>query len=182
MFKIKRFSLRKSEDGFTLMEAAVSLVILSLLSVVVWQGLINAGKLIGKTTDYSLNTAQTLQLDNYVRKKVSEVTPPFWSGTIDMESEPDRVRIPYYKGETETLLVITFEKDYLTLAIQKKDEEQPDEIKSFGPFSDVKIELAFDKDDTACGIGFDITPFKSSDKPIQIVTRFGSNPYLLKGD
>jgi prepilin-type N-terminal cleavage/methylation domain-containing protein len=172
----KRCGFIRNENGFTYIEMMVALIIVSLVGVIIWQGIANAGKLLDKITVHSSSTVKLMQMEESMRRLIGKVRYPFWVNELEIVDRDDEITIPYYEGKSNTLLVVKYEDEHVIIGTRYRDTEQMDDVKYFGPFSDATIELARNEDEVVIGVSFIMYAVKKSSDPVKITARFGSNP------
>jgi len=170
----------RSDKGFTYIEMMVALIILSLVGVLVWQGITGAGKLLDKISVHSSTTVRLMQTEEAVRGLVGNIRIPFWMSVIELEEVEGEIAIPFYEGRSDTLLEIKYEDSFLIIGTRETDEEQMEDVKSFGPFSNADIEVGRNQEGELFGITVVLYPVRSSLDPVHITARFGSNPFWAK--
>ena len=158
----------------------VALIILSLVGVLVWQGISGAGKLLDKISMHSSTTMRLMQTEEAVRGLVGNIRIPFWMSAIELEEVENEIAVPFYEGRSDTLLEIKYEDSFLIIGTRNTDEDQREGVKSFGPFSNADIEVWRDQGGELLGITVVLYPMRSSLDPVHITARFGSNPFWAK--
>jgi prepilin-type N-terminal cleavage/methylation domain-containing protein len=167
----------KSDDGFTLLEITVGLVVISLIGVVVWQGASWTGRLFEKISSSVFSTVRTVQLDRCLRDETARVKAPFWVKEFEArENEGHTLSVPYLDGDADSYLVLEFRNDYIRVGRGKRGSEDVVTLHSFGPFEDVSCEIARSGEEREYGIKVSVRPGQTS-KSVEIVARFGSNPF-----
>jgi prepilin-type N-terminal cleavage/methylation domain-containing protein len=174
--KTPRCGFSKSKSGFTYIEMMVALIILSLVGVLVWQGISASGKLLDKISVSSSTTMRLMQTEESVRELVGKIRIPFWINAMELEEGEGEIAVPFYEGRGENLLIIKYEDGSLIIGNRGTDEEQMHGVKSFGPFSNAEIGVARSEEGELFGITVVLYPVKSPLKPLYITARFGSNP------
>ena len=174
--KPEKSILSKNDDGFTLLEIMVGLVILSLIGVVVWQGISHTGRLFEKISSSLFSTIRTVQMDQYIRDETAKIKAPFWIKDLRVqENGGQSLSIPYLEGDADRFLVFEYKGEYLHIGEKKQGSEGAETMLAFGPFKEVAFEMAKNEKEHEYGIKFSVYPGKSL-KVIEIVARFGSNP------
>jgi prepilin-type N-terminal cleavage/methylation domain-containing protein len=170
-------TLSRNDDGFTLLEIMVGLAILSLIGVVVWQGIAHTGRLFEKISSSLFSTVRTVQMDQYLREETAKIKAPFWiKGFQVHENGGQSLSIPYMEGDPDRFLVFEYKGEYLHIGETKQGSEVVDTMLTFGPFKEVAFETAKNEREQEYGIKFSVSP-GNSPEVIEIVARFGSNPF-----
>ena len=172
-----RFSFLRNDDGFTLFEIMIALVIISVLGVVIWQGFTRGSALIEKISLNSLETINVIHIENSIRRITGEVQIPFWVAELLIEENNDMLTIPYYEGEKDRTLTVNFENNSLVFHINNTEDDNPVDVQSFGPFSEVDFSLAKNETGEIFGIKYVLKHQKKSFDTITIIAGFGSNPF-----
>ena len=177
-----------NNDGFTFVELMITLVITSLLIIGISQGLISGTRIIEKATMYTNSTTTFLEMDDLVREMVGRVYVPFWYSEIPVEENSDYLEIPFYEGEKDSFLTISFNNSYLHIGLkdlsgdgagsisENENEYQSKIIRSFHAFSKITIEPAVNSEQEIFGVSLSVYPMDESNPPFTIVAPFGSNP------
>ena len=169
----KRFSFRNfpNEEGFTYVEILASILILSIIGILIWQGSIVASRTLFRSSDVSISSTRLLQLDEAMRREIGKIAIPYWLSLTEIEASPRRLVIPYYGGDPDVTLLIERIEDYISLTISGREQHL-----RLGPFPGLHVEQWQDEVGNVIGImlRFD-SP--SDDAPIQeLFFRFGSFP------
>jgi prepilin-type N-terminal cleavage/methylation domain-containing protein len=172
-----RFSFLRNDDGFTLFEIMIALVIISVLGVVIWQGFTRGSSLIEKISLNSLETINVIHTENSIRSITGEIQIPFWVTELLIEENDSTLTIPYYEGERDRTLTINSENNSLVFHINNKKNDNPADKKAFGPFSNVYFALAKNETGEIFGIKYVLKHQKKSFDTITIIAGFGSNPF-----
>ncbi len=179
MQKRAKSSLIKNEDGFTLIEVMLALTIVSLLGIMIWQGLTKTGKLIEKIYFSSSTTLKIMEMEKYLRRMSGKIVVPFWVSEITIEEGNNVLTIPFYEGNSNSNLFLKFENNYLVIGCNDTEKKHSENMHTFGPFSKVTFKLARNRYGDVFGIKFTIHHLKKSNEPIIITTSFQSNPFLI---
>jgi prepilin-type N-terminal cleavage/methylation domain-containing protein len=97
------------DEGFTLIETLISVIIFLIAVVTVW-GLaltlsLNFSKAGGRATDRE----KILQFDTFLRQSVSHIAIPFWANTLwEISENHDKIVIPWLYGDTDKIFEIYF--------------------------------------------------------------------------
>lgn len=165
----------RNDDGFTLIETMVSLVVLLLIGVVVWQGIAHTGRLFGKITSNLFSSVRTLHMDRHIREQTGRIDAPYWMKRLQVrEKGANSIAIPYLKGNFDSLLYFAFEDQYLVVGEKKRGNEDIAGKLTFGPFRDADMEVVENERGEQYGIRFRLRP-AASPKTVEITARFGSN-------
>jgi hypothetical protein len=155
----------------------VGLVVISLIGVVVWQGVSHTGRLFEKVSSSLFSTVRTVQMDQYLREETAKIKQPFWIKDFKVqENAGHALSIPYLEGDADRFLVIEYKDDYLRVCEKKRGSEDIEAMQAFGPFEDVVSEIARNEEGREYGVKFSVRQRQTS-KSVHIVARFGSNPF-----
>lgn len=183
---------RTNKDGFTFLEILVSLVLLSVLASVLVFGVFRAQNLFGLITDRAISGVKLLQLDTSVRSLAANVRIPFWMDTVEINQKETLLAIPYLDGDPTQYLIFETRSEHLYTRIEKREPylTEPhlwrrwigEELskpssraeRSFGPFTDIRFELAVDEESRMLGVGLYVTLLDKDDREVFILARFGS--------
>jgi prepilin-type N-terminal cleavage/methylation domain-containing protein len=167
----------KSDDGFTLLEIMAGLVVISLIGVVVWQGVSHTGRLFEKVSSSLFSTIRTVQMDQYLREETAKIKAPFWIAEFRVqENEGLALSIPYLEGDADRFLVFERKDGYLRVGERKRGSEDMEAAQVFGPFEDISYEIAGNGAEREYGVRFSVR-LRQTSKAVDIVARFGSNPF-----
>ncbi len=167
----------RSEDGFTFVEIIASILILSIIGFLIWQGSSIAARMLFKSSDRSIATLSRLQLDEALRRETGNILIPFWISRVEIETSHNRIRIPYYQGDPDDHLVIEVIGDSLTITAPGRDE-----YVHFGPFPGISAAPARDTEGNPIGINLKYASSRTADARSEILYRFGSFPLWSADD
>jgi prepilin-type N-terminal cleavage/methylation domain-containing protein len=108
-------ALLRSEDGFTLAECLVAMVIFLIAICALWEVSIHAGAGFSSATKHGLTAARVSTIDRVLRMRLTEVTPPFWGDFSSTEVKSTEVSFPYYKDDLNKRLVLSYADHDLTI-------------------------------------------------------------------
>ncbi|MBN1687359.1 MAG: prepilin-type N-terminal cleavage/methylation domain-containing protein [Spirochaetales bacterium] len=161
----------RSDDGFTLIEVLVSLLILSIIGLVVWRGSILATRVLSTSTESSMATTKILQLDDSLRREIEKIQMPFWLREIKIEQTEHGITLPYYQGDPDNSLTIAAAGNYLDVSNSSREQAF-----RLGPFPGLRVETAYDAQTNPIGVRVQIAPAGNRLSQEGLFFRFGSSP------
>jgi len=164
-----------SDEGFTIIEVLVSLFIFLLLVLIVYLGLTSARRLIYQSINEINFSIQLLQLEDYIRKEMRKIRIPFWIGKYSILINDTNVDIPYYYGEKNNHLFVSFENKQLKIISQNNIIIRP-----FPAFKNLVFLALIGEENQLLGIRIIIYGKFVNTKGVSILYRFGSNPFWVK--
>ncbi len=124
--KSSRYSRPESEEGFTLVEVLVALVLLSTLSLVVWAASFTGGRTLSKISAGISHNVELLEIDSAVRSYAQRVTLPYWLAGAKAESSDGGLSLPYLDGNPGLFLTLAFHDGMLTFGDGTQSVSFPD--------------------------------------------------------
>ena len=158
--------IKKSDNGFTFVEVLAAVIILTVLGVVIWQGFLSALTGIDGIGVEITECTKILQIDDTVREAASRIIVPFWLNTAPVEKEINLMRIPYIDSCSDKELIISFEKEVLTI-------ETDGNTISFSAIDNVEMDFLTDDNNSIYGILLNIN---YSNEKFTIEAPFGGLP------
>ncbi len=175
--KLRSRMLDKNEDGFTFVEVIASILILSIIGFLIWQGSSIATRVLFKSTDRSIATIRLLQLDEVMRRETGHIVIPFWISRLEIETTHSRISVPYYQGDPDDVLIIEVVEDALKITAPKHDKSL-----HFGPFPGISAMVARDTGGNPIGIKLIHVASNLEDSLSEILYSFGSFPLWSADD
>jgi prepilin-type N-terminal cleavage/methylation domain-containing protein len=164
----------QNERGFTFIEILVSLLLLSLLGLVIWNGLSRGEGLVLRTFQAAADSVKILQLDTGLRDAAGRVRVPYWEGDCAATSTDDGISVPWLDGYEKRFLYIERRGPRLAIRFSQEDSGVV-----FGPFDEISFGLVESPEGTAWGIRVTVAGGSTGD-PITLVARFGGEPLRLR--
>jgi prepilin-type N-terminal cleavage/methylation domain-containing protein len=115
MRRIARSHSRPGEEGFTLLEVLVGMVVLSLLGIGVWTAVAVAGRSMERFRESVRAGSQVLQLDDRFRACADRVRPPWWGGEPDLVAAGGAWRISCLDGDPDRALTLSWQDGVLAI-------------------------------------------------------------------
>jgi prepilin-type N-terminal cleavage/methylation domain-containing protein len=164
---------RPLDGGFTFVEILVSLALLSVLSVALLAGLLNAQKLVGRIVREAGTSARVVQLDGAVRRSVRRVRVPFWVRQVEVEQGDGWLEVPYLDGDTGDRLTFRSREGWVLIGSTKGGTAA-----ALGPFGGAAFELDTGEDGRPRGVRVvvDVGAAGAGERLV-ISARFGSSPF-----
>jgi len=178
--KRERCGSPPNNGGFAYIEMMVALTIVSLVGVIIWQGMANTNTLLHKIVFHSSATVRLIQMEKSMRRFIGKVRYPFWVNDLGIEARDGEMKIPFYEGRSDTFLIVRYDEEQLIIGIRQGDTDEMNQTEYFGPFSNVKIELAENEDGEVIGVDFLMYTENRLSEPVKITARFGSNPFWVE--
>lgn len=97
------------QDGFTFIEAVVSLLIIALISAAIYATFATAYKALNTTQKSLIATSNVLIIDAKLRDSLSLVCIPFWVRNVHYSSTDTSITIPWVKGVESKSVTVSLE-------------------------------------------------------------------------
>jgi prepilin-type N-terminal cleavage/methylation domain-containing protein len=150
MRRTARSSSRPGEEGFTLLEVLVGMVVLSLLGIGAWTAVSVAWRSVERFRAGSRAGAAVLQLDDRLRACAARVRPPWWGGEPGLSAAGDAWRISCLDGDPDRALTLSCQDGVLAI-----DDGQL--VARYHGFTDVDLSPARDPTGSQFGVELSIT-------------------------
>ncbi len=115
MRRIVRSHSPPGEEGFTLLEVLVGMVVLSLLGIGVWTAVTVAWRSVERFRESVRAGSQVLQLDDRFRACADRVRPPWWGGEPELQAEGHTWRIACLDGDPGKTLTLSWQEGVLAI-------------------------------------------------------------------
>jgi hypothetical protein len=104
------------DEGFTVIETLVSMVIFLVAIVSAWGLAATVSLNFAKTGGKAIGVERVLQFDAFFRESVSRVSIPFWAGTQweSLYADTSHIIIPWLYGDRDKTFEIEFTDDAIT--------------------------------------------------------------------
>lgn len=161
----------RSEDGFTLTEVLVSMMIFLVAICGLWALLLRSesGFLLAEKLGGS--AARAVQIDTAIRKTVGSVWIPFWSGDSSPQISSSSASIPYEGGKKDSVASIAYDDTKLILVAGSSRF-------TFSYIMGLSIEPLLDKESTIIGL---VITYELADKSFTTRALFRSAS-LISGE
>ena len=165
MRRLTRWPSRKSEEGFTLLETLVAMVVLSALGVGVWAAVTVSEQSVARSRASSRAATQVLQVDDRLRACVSRVRAPWWMPAPSIQGDDGSWNIPYLDGDPDKSLAISWKTTELSI-------DDGGAVSRYPGFTSARLTSALDVDGRPYGV--ELTLEGKYVSRISIIARFGS--------
>jgi prepilin-type N-terminal cleavage/methylation domain-containing protein len=172
MRRIARSPSRPGEEGFTLLEVLVGMVVLSLLGIGAWSAVTVALRSVERFRDSARAGFRVLQLDDRLRACADRVRPPWWSGEPELQAEGYAWRISCLDGDPGRMLAISWQDGVLAI-------DDGERIARYRGFTDVSLSAV--RDGTGAAFGVELSLEAEHLGRLRIVARYGGRA-VRRGD
>ncbi len=166
---------RPSEEGFSVLELMVALLLFSALGIAVWSGLAGGQNLVMRSIRMAAGTSRLLQMELHLRRTAALVQTPFWlpgpGAEEAAESGQGSLRVPWLNGDPAQALQLSWKDGRLQVRIR---EGEPGA--GFGPFASVQCGL-YSGPDRASGLKVSVLVEAGDAEPLVILAPFGGSPF-----
>jgi Tfp pilus assembly protein PilV len=168
---MSRFS-RASEDGSTILEVMVALLVLSLLGMGAWNAAAVSLRQAGRIQKKVRENAGLLQMDEMLRGMAVRIRAPFWAGEHSLEITDGEAAVPFMDADPEKRLILSFRQNVFSISDGETTVPYPG-------YTSASFSEARDKDDRICGVTVELAA--GDGEGISITARFGSMPLAEAG-
>lgn len=106
---------RKNDNGTTLIETLIAVLLFSLISGVVSLFLINSYKNIAWFRERIAGESQLMLFRRITAAETSRIKIPYWVLPMEYEYSDESISIPWYGGDPEAFLEISQEEGFLSV-------------------------------------------------------------------
>ena len=163
----KRNSRTTREDGSTLLEVIVALVILSLLGVGAWNAAAASLRLMSRFHDKAISGARLLELDDRLGDLAGRVRTPFWMSAHVVTTEGGGFGVSYLDGDPTRSLTLGFQDGVLSVG---------DAVTTYRYTDFTSASFSPAEDDSKNVFGVTVTLAAKDGQDVAITARFGSTP------
>ena len=156
-----------SDEGATMVEVLVALVLLALLAVAVAPAVGAARRAAGVGTEVAVRTVRILQADTALRAAIRRVRPPFWLSGAEVRIREAAAVLPYYEGRADEELALELRDGWLLVT------EPGREPLRLGPYTAVTMAPLTDEDGRVSGLQLTLRADRAE---TVMVATFGSRP------
>jgi hypothetical protein len=157
---------REREAGFTLIEAAAAVGLLSLLSLVGFASLSRAGDATMRLIGDSLTVGRLFEAEALFLREASRIREPFWAPDSAASIGKDSALVAYYGGDPGAFLSVICSDGYVVLA-------SPQGRWRLGPFESASLSPV--ENSAGAGIGMKID-LSVGGKAVALTAVFSSIP------
>ena len=165
MPRATRLSSRASEEGFTLLETLVAMVVLSAIGIGVWAAVTVSSQSVTRSRASGRAAAELLQIDDRLRACVSRVCAPWWSPAPTIQGGGGSWSIPYLDGAADRSLGISWKDAALLI-------DDGATVSRYPGFTSASVAPALDADRRPFGVELALEGRYLG--RVTIVARFGS--------
>jgi len=159
---------RRNEQGSTILEVLIALVILTTLGMVTWHAAGVSLRLAGRLHERVRARSRLLQLDDALRGLAGRVCPPYWAPSHLIKTDENTLRVAYLDGDPAKNLILTVQKDCLVMNDQKN-------IVRYPGFASVELSPAVDREQREFGIAVRLV--QEGRQPVSIIVPIGGLPF-----
>lgn len=159
------FKKVNKENGFTLLETLIALIVISLIGISVFTLFSQVLIFTGKIKNINRWNKEIIKLERIVRSCVSRIEVPFWIDTIKVRKDNNSVIIPFWKGDKNSFLKIDITDGFLTIT-------SPGSSTAFDNYD--RMDYAFLKDTKDRIIGISLRIKKNSKEELTFKCAFGT--------
>jgi len=160
---------RPGEEGFTLLETLVAMVVLSALGVGAWVAVDVAWRSVERFHAGSRAGAEVLRLDDRLRACAGRVRPPWWGGEPALEVAGDTWHITCLDGDPSRVLALSWRAGVLSI------DDGTTTTRHTG-FADIGLSPSLDGTGRPFGIELDLAAAPLG--RFAIVARYGGRPLM----
>ncbi len=163
----------RNEEGFSVLELMVALLLFSALGVAVWAGLAGGQNLVSRSIRTAAGTSRLLQMELQLRRTAALVRTPFWLPGPGAQEAAGSLRVPWLNGDPAQALQLSWGEGRLQV---RTLEGEPGAV--FGPFASVQCGVYSAGPDGASGLKVSVVVEAGDTQPLVILAPFGGSPFL----
>ena len=166
-------SCRKSSrnnEGFSVLELMVALLLFSALGIAVWSGLAGGQNLVRRSMRVAAGTSRLLHMELYLRREALRVRTPFWEPGPGAQAVGQGLQVPWLDGQAGRFLIVDFQEGRLRVGGRPGD---PGMV--FGPFQSADCSVYEDASGHPAGLKVSVVA-EPGDSPLVIRAAFGGTP------
>jgi prepilin-type N-terminal cleavage/methylation domain-containing protein len=164
MRRIARSTSRPGEEGFTLLETLVGMVILSALAVGAWTATTVAWRSVARFRESALSGVQLLKLDDRLRDCAARVRPPWWGGEPCLQAAGRTWSISCLDGDPDKTLTLAWRDGVLWIDDGTRVSRHPG-------FSSAALSPALDE--AGAPLGIELSLERERFGGLAIIARYG---------
>ncbi len=168
---MSRFS-RASENGSTILEVMVALLVLSLLGMGAWNAAAVTLRHAALMHKRVRENAGLLQMDEMLRGMAVRIRAPFWAGEHALEIKDGEAAVPYMDADPAKRLILSFRQNVFSIGDGETTVPYPG-------YTGASFSEARDNNDRICGVTVELEA--GDGERVSITARFGSMPLAEAG-
>lgn len=162
---------KRGEAAFTLVEAAASIAVLTLLAFVGFAGITHASRTSANLMGNLLASSRLLDTERLLRDEVGKIQAPYWAPDAWVSIGGQTARIPYYCGNSQAAITLAVtDTSYLALSSPRGDWK-------LGPFKQIAFAPLKGKGEADIGLKVDI---EVGGRKVSLSSVFGGVPLVVK--
>lgn len=165
----------KSCSGFTLIETAITILIISIIGIILFSISNTDSRAIVKIKNILNQNTSLLSLQTSLQSSISKIVIPYWISEPDIKYTDFSISCPFYNGIENNTVSVVFEKEQFLITFTESSESRT--ITTPSIVTDVHIQLDANSDGILIGCSFYYTV---NTIEYCTITRFSTIP-LSKG-